>query len=273
MFCLRLIVPVFILALLTAAPLAAQQPAGSTPRIEVGIDGAIAGPDGGTDQARVVVAPRLTVNVSPRTALILSGDAFTTKQTFGFDASWEDSHLLTVEMRRALIQTGRFAMSGLAGAGVGYRRMFQDEFTIPGRDGPVVQPSRLYTNTGPEFTLGLGLEQRVATRLALRQEVRVILGETSEFRAQAGVSVPLGRYPVQFDPPLTRSGQRPDSLRNGTGIGALVGAAVMTGFVGFLAHSLCEGDCENLGAALAVGAGYGAGAGSLTGAMIDSFIE
>jgi len=271
--CLRFVTPVFAIALATAVPVAAQQPEAGTPRLELGLDAAIAGPDGGTDHARTVVAPRLTVHLSPRTAVILAGDAFTTRQTFDFDASWEDSHLVTVEMRRALVQTGRFAMSGLVGGGVGRTRRFQPEFTYPRPDGVIVQPARLYTDTGPEFTLGVGVEQRVAPRLALRQEVRVILGETSEFRAQAGVSVPFGRYPTRFAPPLTRSGQRLDSLRNGTGIGALVGAAVMTGFVGFLAHSLCEGDCENLGAALAVGAGYGAGAGALTGAIIDSFIE
>jgi len=39
----------------------------------------------------------------------------------------------------------------------------------------------------------------------------------------------------------------------------------MTGFVVFLANALCEGDCENLGAALVAGA--------LVGAMVDSFRE
>ncbi len=272
MFRLRPVVPVIAFALAIAAPAWAQPSSGTTPRLEVGIDAAVAGPDGGTNQARVVVAPRLTINVSPRTALLLSGDAFTTKQTFAYDASWEDSHLLTVEVRRALVQTGRFAMGGIAGGGIGRQRRFQPEFTFGDRN-PITQPATLYEHTGPEFTLGLGLEQRVAPRLALRQEVRVILGQASEFRAQAGVSVPIGRYTVPFEPPLARNGQRPDSLRNGTRIGAIIGAAAMTGFVGFLAHSLCEGDCENLGAALALGAGYGAATGALTGAMIDSFIE
>lgn len=272
MFCLRLVVPVIAFALVIAAPVSAQQSSLTTPRLEAGVDAAVAGPDGGTDRARAVVTPRLTVNLSPRTALLVSADAFTTRQTFGFDASWEDSHLVTVEVRRALVQTGTFAMSGLVGGGVGRTRRFQPEFTYGDRN-PITQPAALYTNTGPEFTLGLGFEQRVAPRLALRQEVRVILGEASEFRAQAGISVPFGRYPTQFQAPRTRSGQRPDSLRNGTTIGAVVGGAVMASFVGFLAHSLCEGDCENLGAALALGAGYGAATGALTGAMIDSFVE
>ena len=138
---------------------------------------------------------------------------------------------------------------------------------------PVTVPASTHTTTGPEFTLGVGFEQRVASRLALRQEVRAVLGEVSEFRAQFGVSVPLGRYPERLDPWLTRDGRRPDSLANGTRIGAIIGAAAMTGFVAFLANALCEGDCENLGAAVFVGAGYGAGAGALTGAMIDSFRE
>lgn len=272
MFCLRLALPVVVFVLAIAAPVSARQSSEAMPRVEVGLDAAIAGPDGGTDQARAVVAPRLTINISPRTALLLSGDGFTTKQTFAFDTSWEDSHLLTIEVRRALVQTGRFAMSGIVGGGVGRTRRFQPEFTYGDRN-PIVQPAALYTNIGPEFTLGLGLEQRVAPRLALRQEARVILGAASEFRAQAGVSVPIGRYSLQFDAPLTRSGQRPDSLRNGTRLGAIIGAAAMTGFVGFLAHSLCEGDCQNFGAGLAFAAASGAGAGALTGAIVDSFIE
>ncbi len=270
--CSRLTAAIFILALTATAPLVAQPATGTTPRLEVGLDVAMAGPDGGFDRMRPVVAPRVTLNVSPRTALVVSADVFTTKQTFAFDESWEDSHLLLAEVRRALVQTGRFAMSGLVGTGIGHRRRFQPEITYGGRT-PIMQPAVLYEGAGPEFTLGVGVEQRVAPRLALRQEVRVILGKTSEFRAQAGVSVPVGRYPAHFDPVLTRTGRRPDSLRNGTTIGAVVGAAVMTGFVGFLAHSLCEGDCENLAAGLAIGAGYGAATGALTGAMIDSFIE
>jgi hypothetical protein len=68
--------------------------------------------------------------------------------------------------------------------------------------------------------------------------------------------------------PASRS-QR-DSVKNGTIIGAVVGAAVMGGFVTFLCHALKEpGDppCwKSSGLAIAIGAG----AGALGGAGIDA---
>lgn len=201
----------------------------------------------------------------------MSGDMFTRRQSIG--EAWTDSHVVVAEMRRGLLQSGRFVMSGLVGAGFGWSQFYQPESTYLIRNEPVTVPASTHTTSGPEATLGVAVEQRVAARLALRQEVRVVLGEVSEFRAQVGVSVPLGRYPERFEPWLARDGRRPDSLRNGSKIGAIVGAAAMTGFVAFLANTLCEGDCENLGAAVFVGAGYGAGVGALTGAMIDSFRE
>ena len=63
-----------------------------------------------------------------------------------------------------------------------------------------------------------------------------------------------------------------DSLKNGTIIGAVVGAAVMGGFVTFLCHALKEpGDppCwHSSGLAIAIGAG----AGALGGAGIDALL-
>ena len=211
------------------------------------------------------------MNLSPRTALSFSGDVLAQRDYFG--ESWADTRIVTAQLHRKLWQTERFAMSGIVGGGVGRSRFFQPAFSYPGRDGTIVEPASFHTSKGGEFTLGVGAQQLIASRLALRQEAKVVLGEVSEFRAHLGVSIPFGRFPTRFQPQLARSGGRPDSLKNGTGIGAVVGAAVMTGFVSFLAQALCEGDCENLGAAVAVGAVYGGGAGALTGAIIDSFIE
>jgi hypothetical protein len=257
--------------LATAAPLVAQPSSTDTPRLEVGVEASVAGPDRGFDQARAVVAPRLTMNLTPRTALSVSGDLFVNRQYIG--ESWGESRVVIAEMRRGLVQTGRFAMSGLVGGGFGRSRFFQPEYTYLVRNALVTVPASTYTTTGPVVTLGVGFEQRVAPRLALRQEVRAVLGRVSEVRAHVGVSVPIGRYPAQFDPPLTRSGRRPDSLVNGTRLGAIIGAAAMAGFVGVLSDLLCEGECDNIAGPVAIGAGYGAGAGALTGALIDSFWE
>jgi hypothetical protein len=255
----------------TAAPLFAQQSSSDTPRLEVGVDAVLTGPDADFAEVRTIVAPRLTVNLSPRTALSISGDLFVNRQYLG--ESWADSRVVTAEVRRGLLQTGRFAMTGLVGGGVGRSRFFQPEYTYLSRNEPVTVPASTHTTTGAELMLGLGFEQRVAPRLALRQDVRAVIGEVSEFRAQLGVSVPLGRYPERFAPPLTRDGRRPDSLANGTGIGAIIGAAALAGFVGVLSDVLCEGECESVAGPVALGAGYGAGVGALIGAVIDSFRE
>lgn len=75
--------------------------------------------------------------------------------------------------------------------------------------------------------------------------------------------------------PLTAqpSGNQRDSLKNGSIIGAVIGAAVMGGFVTFLCNALKEpGDpsCwKSSGLAIAIGAG----AGALGGAGIDALID
>lgn len=273
---MNIIRPVSVLsmaaALAAASPVYAQPTPPDTPRFEVGIDAAVAGPDGGFDErARAILAPRLTTHLTSRTALSVSGDLFTTRRTIG--ESWADSRVLMAEMQRALVRTRRVSMVGVVGGGMGWTRTFQPEYSYLVWNEPVVVPASTRVDSAPEFTLGLGVEQRIAPRLALRQDIRAVIGEVSEFRATLGVVVPIGRYPERFAPLLTRSGERPDSLRNGTTIGAAIGAAAMATFVGFLGNLLCEGDCDDLSGPIALGAGYGAGIGALGGAIIDSFRE
>lgn len=66
----------------------------------------------------------------------------------------------------------------------------------------------------------------------------------------------------------------PDSLSNGTGIGAGIGAAAFGGFISWLNVALCEseGGCPAIGPAL-VGGAYGAAIGGVAGALIDSLID
>jgi hypothetical protein len=68
------------------------------------------------------------------------------------------------------------------------------------------------------------------------------------------------------------SSSKRDSVKNGTIIGAVIGAAVMGGFVTFLCHALKEpGDppCwKSSGLAIAIGAG----AGALGGAGVDALL-
>lgn len=270
---MSLIAAAIALSAAAGVPAEAQDLPVHAPRVEIGLDGVIAGPDGAFDDAsRELLSPRVTINLSPRTALALSGDMFTTRQTYA--DGWSDSHVITAEVRRALVQSGRFAMHGVFGGGAGWRRSFQPAYTYTLGGQVITVPDRTYVTRGGQVLIGVGFEQRLAPRLALHQEFRAVMGEaTSDFRTQVGVSVPLGRFSTRFDPPRTRDGGRPDSLANGTRIGAIAGAAALAGFVGFLSQALCEGECDNLGPALAIGAAYGAGAGALTGAIIDSFRE
>ena len=64
-----------------------------------------------------------------------------------------------------------------------------------------------------------------------------------------------------------------DSLKNGTLIGAAIGAAVMGGFVTFLCNALREpSDPSCLGSSL-MAVGIGAGAGAVGGLAVDALID
>src|SRR5688572_19477990 len=103
-----------VATLAAAIPLYAQPTSADSPRLELGIDAAVAGPDGGFDaRARALLAPRVTAHLSPRTALSVSGDLFTTRRTVG--ESWAESRVLVAEMHRALVRTERVSMSGIVG--------------------------------------------------------------------------------------------------------------------------------------------------------------
>jgi hypothetical protein len=66
-------------------------------------------------------------------------------------------------------------------------------------------------------------------------------------------------------------GQR-DSVKNGAIIGAVVGAAVMGGFVTFLCHALKEPGDPPCWKSSGLAIGIGAGAGALGGAGIDALL-
>ena len=76
---------------------------------------------------------------------------------------------------------------------------------------------------------------------------------------------------IATTPPAQINRQR-DSVKNGAVIGALIGAAIMGGYVTFLCNALQEpGDPSCLGSAL-LGFGLGAGTGALGGAGIDALM-
>jgi hypothetical protein len=72
--------------------------------------------------------------------------------------------------------------------------------------------------------------------------------------------------------PPAQVNQRRDSVANGALIGAIVGAAIMGGYVTFLCNALQEpSDPSCLGSSL-LAIGLGAGAGALGGAGVDALL-
>ena len=270
----RLITTLFIAVIAAAASVHAQEPRGGRPLVEIGVDAVAAASDGDPDDVKVMGAPRVTVNFSPRTSLVVIGDAIGIRENSG--EFWDEKTIVTAEIRRALVHAGRFSVGGTFGGGLGQSRSFHPGFSYiaPGRNDVIVAPPSISSERSVEGSFGLNLQQILGAGLSLHQDVRFVFGEVaSEIRLQAGVSIPIGRYAPRFEPLRARSGGRPDSLVNGATWGALIGGAAMAGFFGFLANALCEGECENFGGGLAVSALYGAGPGALAGAIIDSYVE
>ena len=178
-----------------ASPAAARQAGVPGPVVEVGASAAVALPDIDPSDARVAWAPRLTMNLSGRDAVSVTADVVLSKQYFG-SGSWEDTWRTGVEAERLLHGDGRLRVSALAGAGLQRFRLYRAAYALPGRDGPEEVPASLTETWRPAFSFGLGLGQRLAPQLELREDVRLVLAERgSEVQFQLGLDVPIGRYP------------------------------------------------------------------------------
>lgn len=202
----------FAVPLLGAGAVHAGQAGVPGPAVEVGASLAVATSDWLTDVPRVSLAPRLTVNLTERTAVAVWGDVFSPKQYF--DAYWQDEYRGGIEARRLLYGDGALRVSGLAGAYVQRHRIYNPPFTFPGQDPRFNIPESLGVWWRPAFSLGLGLNQRLSPQLDLHEDVRVVLSdEAAEFHAQVGVSMPFRRYPSE---PVTRTtAYGPTTLRTG----------------------------------------------------------
>jgi hypothetical protein len=321
----RLALLFIVLGLVSLAPrVAAAQGGLAGPGLEVGADFGLGLPDGDPVERHSAIGPRMTTHLTPRNSITFFGDA--TSSRVG-DRSWYRMQMFGFSFRRALYEAGGFSFRGLAGAGVSRQQTFTASFPSVGPGNvPIVIPDTLRSSVQPLALFGVNVEQRLTSRLAVHGDVMLVGSEgASEYRVQAGFSVPLRPYASREVAASTAYGQTPlrigqklwitggtgdetsgkisaidnsrieldttkgrvafaradirqialpDSLVNGTGIGAGIGAAALGGFVSWLNVALCESDdgCQSLAPAL-LGGAYGAAIGGVAGALVDSLID
>lgn len=180
-----------VCVLCVPVPVLAGQAGLPGPVVEIGIDVAVR-PSADETGTVTPVGPRLTLNLSPWTAVVISGDAAYVRQSS--QIGWEDNRVGLVEMRRALRQTGQRTVSGFVGAGVSRIHSVRPGFASTGN--PMPGATSDSTSTAAVASLGLELEQRLGAHVALHEDLRVLVGEVGGVSAQVGLGAPVGRYPT-----------------------------------------------------------------------------
>jgi len=176
----------FVLSLaLLPARAAAQVP---LPRVELGGHaGAL------TSHSHLVTAgPRLTVNFTPETALELAAE-FQQQDPDPRIDGFHAAALYHLQLRQQLWNRGRVKVSGLVGAGLGYRD-YRLTPVPPRGGGPT--PTGEFRDSANALLTGVSTELTVSPRLALRADAQVVFGPLAGVRVVAGASVPVGRFPM-----------------------------------------------------------------------------
>lgn len=214
----------------------------------------------------LALSPRLTFPVAERSAIELAATHRPLKADrfqIGRGATGVD-----VVLRQSLHAAGRFEVYGLVGAT--YQRRIVE---FPGLvedlpSGRFESPAYRFVEHQGAGQVGLAALWAVHPRVALRADVRTVLGEDSSMSAVVGVSIPLGRHSTARRPdPAVH-----DSVANGVGIGAAIGAGVGAASFAALEWLLCQTE-ECVGPEIVlVGLGAGAGVGSVLGGVTDSLI-
>jgi hypothetical protein len=187
---------------LLPARAAAQVP---LPRVELGGHaGAL------TSHSHLVTAgARFTVNFTPETSVELAAE-FQRKDPDPQNDGYHAAALYHVQVRQELWRRANVKVSGLVGAGLGYR---DHRFTPQPSRGDVPQAETEFRNPANALLAGVSTEVTVSPRLALRADAQMVFGPVAGARIVAGASVPVGRFPVwessAADGPLSelRSGQ------------------------------------------------------------------
>ena len=194
------------------------------PDLEIGLDVAVAKDlYGGSGRPW---GPRVLFNLSSDTALAIFGEVSVPKGR-SFNYSWR-SRLMGFEMSQVLAREGMGTASLIAGAGVSHRRAVYPQPIMQVKSQAtgevlrtITRPDRVETRLLPAIILGGGVGVRIGRHLSFHQDVRFVLaGDGSELRLQAGVTVPIGRYPraavatrvlEMRDEPIGLSDRKPES--------------------------------------------------------------
>jgi hypothetical protein len=200
------------MSLVAAAPHVAGAQGLFGPGVEVGMDFGAGMADGDSAERRGTIGPRVTLHLAPRNALVFFGDAASSRVG---ERSWYRTQLFGAQFRRAIYESGGFTFNGVAGMGAARHEEFTAAFPSVGRDNqPIIIPESHETSTSPMVQFGVNLEQRLAERLSIRGEFLMVGAEdASEYRLQAGFSVPLRPYSSTRTSVSTAYGSTP--LRTG----------------------------------------------------------
>lgn len=222
------------------------------------------------DRGTVGWSPRLTLNITPLTAVEFTADLRQPRtDPFGQRFSGQAAG---VHLRQALWTSGAWHLSGTFGAGVNRWVLDVPEQVLDLPDRRLVYPASRLTEVGPVVYIGQAVQVDVARRFALRADARLTIGENGGLRGMLGAVVPLG----PADPAGTKRNalDRRDSLGNGLAIGAASGAVTGGALFGWAGWMLCEGGpCDRFVLKTsAFGLVSGAVVGGLLGAMVDSLI-
>lgn len=230
---------------LIALPIAVEA---QGPPVEVTAQGAAETGGGGIAGWSPRVSLRLGENSSLETAALFRP---VRPDRFGVR---EGARSLDVVLRQTLWARDRLEVFGLVGATWQHQII---DFDV----------SRFEQDTGGA-QVGLAARWVMHPRLALRGDIRSMVGEDASLSGSLGVSMPLGRYSE------TRRLDRRvhDPVWNGMGIGAALGGGTGAVTGALLGRVVCESDdCSGvsigMSAALAV---MGSALGSVVGGVVDS---
>lgn len=253
--------PVFaaVALILVVAGRATAQPPAAEVAGQVGVDY--------RHDSALAWSPRLTLRVAERSAIEVAATHRPVKAD-RFQIG-RGNTAVDVVLRQSLFASGRFETYGLVGAS--YQRRITE---FPGSsqqfpNGSIEVPAFRREEHQGAAQVGVAALWTLHPRVALRADVRALIGEDSSMSAAVGVSIPLGRHSTARRPdPAVH-----DSVANGAGIGAAIGAGLGAASFAALEWLLCQTE-ECVGPEIIfVGLGAGTAVGAVVGGVTDSLIH